>query len=133
MPGVLKQADADKAGAVLSPAQINTLKRNAPFCEECEKCRAGVCDIEKPNHDTEKITHDLVFVVNDEKTGKPKPNTPYQIKLESGLIVKGVTDSKGLTQKVSSNKPEKATIEAPYYGDTTSDTHSDCGSDACSC
>ncbi|MDI3398129.1 type VI secretion system tip protein VgrG, partial [Pseudomonas sp. V88_4] len=45
MPGVLKQADADKAGAVLTPAQINTLKRNAPFCAECEKCKAGACAI----------------------------------------------------------------------------------------
>jgi len=27
------------------PAQINTLKRNAPFCEECEKCKAGACAI----------------------------------------------------------------------------------------
>ncbi|WP_192553247.1 type VI secretion system tip protein TssI/VgrG [Pseudomonas sp. IzPS59] len=45
MPGPLKQADADKAGAVLTPAQINTLKRNAPFCEECEKCKAGACAI----------------------------------------------------------------------------------------
>ncbi|AJO75961.1 MULTISPECIES: type VI secretion system tip protein TssI/VgrG [Pseudomonas] len=45
MPGVLKQADADKAGALLTPAQINTLKRNAPFCEECEKCKDGACAI----------------------------------------------------------------------------------------
>jgi type VI secretion system secreted protein VgrG len=118
---------------VLTPAQVNTLKRNAPFCEECEKCKAGVCDIASPIQESEKSTHDLVFVLNDEITGKPKPDTPYRIKLESGLTVKGVTDSQGMTQKVSSNKPEKATIEAPYYGDTTSDTHSDCGSDACSC
>ncbi|MGE7955814.1 type VI secretion system tip protein VgrG, partial [Pseudomonas sp. NPDC089530] len=45
MPGVLKQADAAKAGALLTPAQINTLKRNAPFCEECEKCKDGACAI----------------------------------------------------------------------------------------
>jgi len=45
MPGVLKQADSDNAGAVLTPAQVNTLKRNAPFCEECEKCKAGACAI----------------------------------------------------------------------------------------
>ncbi|WP_116865904.1 type VI secretion system tip protein TssI/VgrG [Pseudomonas syringae] len=45
MPGPLLQADADKAGAALTPAQINTLKRNAPFCEECEKCKDGACAI----------------------------------------------------------------------------------------
>ncbi|MFJ7884009.1 type VI secretion system tip protein VgrG, partial [Pseudomonas sp. NPDC096917] len=31
--------------AVLTPNQINSLKRNAPFCEECEQCKGGVCDI----------------------------------------------------------------------------------------
>ncbi|PBP81250.1 type VI secretion system tip protein TssI/VgrG [Pseudomonas syringae] len=45
MPGPLQQADADKAGAALTPVQINTLKRNAPFCEECEKCKDGACAI----------------------------------------------------------------------------------------
>ena len=44
-PGALLQADADKAGALLTPAQIQTLKRNAPFCEECEKCKGGACAI----------------------------------------------------------------------------------------
>ncbi|HFQ7630000.1 TPA: type VI secretion system tip protein VgrG, partial [Pseudomonas aeruginosa] len=45
LPGPLRQADSDKAGALLTPAQINTLKRNAPFCEECEKCKDGACDL----------------------------------------------------------------------------------------
>ena len=44
-PGALQQADTDKAGALLTPAQIQTLKRNAPFCEECEKCKGGACAI----------------------------------------------------------------------------------------
>lgn len=29
--------------APLSAAQIFSLKRSAPFCEECERCKAGVC------------------------------------------------------------------------------------------
>ncbi|WP_339459845.1 type VI secretion system Vgr family protein [Pseudomonas sp. EA_105y_Pfl2_R69] len=44
-PGKVKAADTDKAGALLTPAQIQTLKRNAPFCEECEKCKDGACAI----------------------------------------------------------------------------------------
>nr|WP_218573284.1 type VI secretion system tip protein VgrG [Pseudomonas sp. L-22-4S-12] len=44
-PGALLQADADRAGALLTPAQLQTLKRNAPFCEECEKCKGGACAI----------------------------------------------------------------------------------------
>ncbi|WP_079204195.1 type VI secretion system tip protein TssI/VgrG [Pseudomonas sp. CC6-YY-74] len=45
LPGKVKPADADQAGALLTPAQIQTLKRNAPFCEECEKCKDGGCAI----------------------------------------------------------------------------------------
>ncbi|MCC6076275.1 type VI secretion system tip protein VgrG, partial [Pseudomonas sp. GCM10022188] len=45
LPGALQQADADKAGSLLTPTQINTFKRSAPFCEECEKCKEGYCAI----------------------------------------------------------------------------------------
>ena len=34
---------APLTAAVLTPSQITSLKRNAPFCEECEKCKGGVC------------------------------------------------------------------------------------------
>ena len=43
LPGPVRPADVDKAGALLTPAQINTFKRNSPFCEECEKCKEGFC------------------------------------------------------------------------------------------
>jgi type VI secretion system secreted protein VgrG len=29
--------------AILSAAQIMSLKGDAPFCEECERCKEGVC------------------------------------------------------------------------------------------
>ncbi|MGZ9708364.1 type VI secretion system Vgr family protein [Pseudomonas sp. GNP013] len=29
----------------LSPVQVASLKRSAPFCEECERCKNGQCDI----------------------------------------------------------------------------------------
>jgi type VI secretion system secreted protein VgrG len=29
--------------ALLSAAQIMSLKSDAPFCEECERCKDGVC------------------------------------------------------------------------------------------
>ena len=38
-------AVAALTAAVLTPTQINSLKRNAPFCEECEKCKGGVCEL----------------------------------------------------------------------------------------
>ncbi|MNT96960.1 hypothetical protein D3C72_2391770 [compost metagenome] len=29
----------------LSPTQLATMKSVAPFCEECEKCKEGACEI----------------------------------------------------------------------------------------
>ena len=31
--------------ALLTPYQIDNLSRSAPFCQECERCKGGVCDI----------------------------------------------------------------------------------------
>jgi type VI secretion system secreted protein VgrG len=40
LPGPLKQADADKAGQLLVPAQRQALMRRTPRCEICEKAAA---------------------------------------------------------------------------------------------
>ncbi|PCR97566.1 type VI secretion system tip protein VgrG, partial [Pseudomonas fluorescens] len=39
MPGPLKQADADKAGKLLVPAQRQALMQKKPICAVCEKAR----------------------------------------------------------------------------------------------
>ncbi|PIB44254.1 type IV secretion protein Rhs [Pseudomonas sp. 2822-15] len=47
MPGVTDKLSAAVA-ASLSGVQVASLKRSAPFCEECERCKNGQCDI--PGH-----------------------------------------------------------------------------------
>lgn len=39
-----KLAAALAPAASLSAAQIMSLKSDAPFCEECERCKDGVCE-----------------------------------------------------------------------------------------
>ena len=39
MPGALKQADADKAGELLVPAQRQALMQKKPICVICEKAK----------------------------------------------------------------------------------------------
>ncbi|MGG7672816.1 type VI secretion system tip protein VgrG, partial [Pseudomonas sp. WC2] len=39
IPGILKQADADKAGQLLVPAQRQALMQKKPICAVCEKAR----------------------------------------------------------------------------------------------
>lgn len=47
MPGITEQLSA-VIPAPLSRVQVASLKRSAPFCEECERCKNGQCDI--PGH-----------------------------------------------------------------------------------
>ena len=44
LPGVTDKLLASIA-APLSQVQVASLKRSAPFCEECERCKNGQCDI----------------------------------------------------------------------------------------
>jgi uncharacterized Zn-binding protein involved in type VI secretion len=68
--------------------------------------------------------YDIHFLVNDEVTGRPAPNIPYKLTLADGTTVTGRTDENGLTEKISSNTEQTASIEAPYYGDSASSTDS---------
>ncbi|KQM49605.1 type IV secretion protein Rhs [Pseudomonas sp. Leaf15] len=49
MPGVTEKLSAAVA-APLSGVQVASLKRSAPFCEECERCKNGQCDIPGHSH-----------------------------------------------------------------------------------
>jgi uncharacterized protein (DUF2345 family) len=76
-----------------------------------------------PNGVAVQNTHDLHFLVRDKVTGKPRANVPYKISLENGKSVEGTTDENGLTQKISDNSATIATLEAPYYGNSTSSSN----------
>ncbi|KTT04034.1 type IV secretion protein Rhs [Pseudomonas oryzihabitans] len=45
LPGIARALVDGQAGALLSPAQLNTLTRNAAFCEECQPCKDGHCEV----------------------------------------------------------------------------------------
>lgn len=83
----------------------------------------------------EAILYDIHFLVQDKLTGKALVNIPYKITLENGKCVKGKTDANGLTEKISGNSSNIATLEAPYYGDNPSGTGNtfDHNNSTCSC
>jgi uncharacterized Zn-binding protein involved in type VI secretion len=94
-----------------------------------------------PNQKTTEITQsvssadafafDLFFRVQHDDTGKNMPGVPYKITLDDGREFKGVTDENGNTQKVYSDSPQIAKIEAPYYDDSNSHAASESGSCGC--
>lgn len=81
----------------------------------------------------ENHNFDIHFIVQDERTGAPLAQVPYKITLEDGSSITGVTNESGLTEKISSNTRQKATLETHHHGDD------DCGADtqkrydACCC
>jgi type VI secretion system VgrG family protein len=44
VPGLPEKLTATPA-AILTPAQFMSLKSDAPFCEECERCKNGICPV----------------------------------------------------------------------------------------
>ncbi len=73
------------------------------------------------------------FLVKDEDTGQPLANVPYKLTLVGGTSFTGKTDAQGLTDKIASNKAQRAQIEVPYYGDGSSTIDPNFGYDACGC
>lgn len=80
-----------------------------------------------------EAAYDLHFLVKDDKTGRPLPGIAYRITLESGEQATGITDENGLTKTIGSDSPVIAKLEAPYYGDSTSGTHTHDEYGTCSC
>ena len=50
------------------------------------------------------------FILLDENTGQPLINWPYELELESGLKMSGITDKNGNTELISSDKEEVVNI-----------------------
>ena len=50
------------------------------------------------------------FILLDENTGQPLINWPYELELESGLKMSGITDEDGNTELISSDKEEVVNI-----------------------
>jgi uncharacterized Zn-binding protein involved in type VI secretion len=77
---------------------------------------------------------DLHFLVRDELTQKPLAKVAYKITLEDGTTINGTTDEAGLTEKISSGKQQKATLEVHNDGnDSDSATDAPNRYDACCC
>ncbi|WP_082450925.1 MULTISPECIES: PAAR domain-containing protein [unclassified Pseudomonas] len=61
------------------------------------------------------------FLIMDEATGTPLPNTNYKITTESGIELQGNTGADGMTQKIFTTCEEEVTIY--IYGDTIPSEH----------
>lgn len=78
--------------------------------------------------------YDIHFAVRDQETGQCLSGVPYKITLEDGRSLTGVTDERGLTDKIGSDKQQKATLEVHYHGDDTdSGAHTPNRYDTCCC
>ncbi len=80
-----------------------------------------------------KKAFDIHFQLEDEKTGKPLADVPYRLSLPDGTEIKGKTDGKGFTDTIAVDSAAIAKLEAPYYGDSSSnsDSHGEHGTCGC--
>lgn len=109
-----------------SPSSINSAARQATLAAANSKATAT--DKKQSDH-----AFDMHFHLKDEATGTPLSNIPYKITLADGKSITGKTDGDGLTAKIAADSALTAKIEAPYYGDSTSNTNTGSGHDTCYC
>lgn len=56
-------------------------------------------------------SYDRVFVIKNNQTGQPLPGAKYRLTLPDGTSVEGLTDAKGMTQRISGASQQSVKIE----------------------
>lgn len=118
MPNAGRVHDGGAAGAGVS--SLNSRNSTTLFSRESSET-------------TPAKGYDLFFHLKIAKTGASQPKTPYRITLVDGREFIGISDENGFTEKVYSDTPQTAKIEAPYYDIDASNTYTNYESDTCSC
>lgn len=65
----------------------------------------------RASNDAANHAYDRTFVITNDKTGMPLPNTRYRLTLENGQVVEGETDEQGMTERVSASERQNVKIE----------------------
>jgi|GEM_PF-1005141 len=66
---------------------------------------------QRASDDEANHAYDRTFIITNDQTAKPLPNTRYRLTLENGQVVEGETDERGMTQRVSANERQSVKIE----------------------
>lgn len=76
---------------------------------------AGPADgsVNKPSLPKTKEIYNEAFVVLDEETKQPLAHVRYRLESASGVMVEGVTDAQGRTQRIFTSKREELTLHLP--------------------
>jgi type VI secretion system secreted protein VgrG len=69
--------------------------------------------VDKPNLPKAKDIYNEAFVVMDEETKQPMAHVRYRLESASGVVVEGVTDALGRTQRIFTSKREELTLHLP--------------------
>lgn len=97
VPGLPEKLVAAPA-AILTAAQIMSLKGDAPFCEECERCKEGVCPT--PTLPSNSLTH------------SPKPSArPTPSSVEPGFHIVEQGMSRAALESMLFPQPDSAVLD----------------------
>jgi len=135
---VARHGDMTACGAILLSSQVATFADPGTAAQgtDSSSALAGLVRPATQNASqspSQPALYDQHFLVSDQVTGKPLAGIPYRLTLETGEAVEGVTNSNGLTETVGATSAVMSKLEVPFYGDSTSGTHTDHGHEACGC
>jgi uncharacterized Zn-binding protein involved in type VI secretion len=107
---VARQGDKTACGATLVSSQSVTLAETSssgvsPSISDAEDAIAAALNSK------DQQTYDRAFLINNNQTGKPLPNTRYRLTLPNGTTVEGLTDTQGLTQRIAGASAYNVRIE----------------------
>ena len=69
--------------------------------------------ISKPDLPKAKEIYNEAFVVMNEETKQPMAHVRYRLESASGVVVEGITDAQGRTQRIFTAKREDLTLHLP--------------------
>lgn len=69
--------------------------------------------VTKPNLPKAKDIYNEAFVVMNEETKQPMAHVRYRLESASGVVVEGITDALGRTQRIFTSKREELTLHLP--------------------
>ena len=122
--------DKTACGAVLLSSQATTFDEWGSGAASAQHASSAGS---RSSPSVSAAAYDMHFIVREQGTGRPLAGVPYRISLEDGREVTGITDPTGLTSKVTAGTPLAATVEAPFYGDSSYNPDAGSGHDACGC
>jgi len=98
-------------GAVLQASQTSTGRGSEGSANKSAQGATEVATALPANTTSAVQAYDRNFLLTNNQTGKPLPDTKYRLTLDDGSSIEGITDENGMTQRVAAATKQGVKIE----------------------